>query len=363
MISGSFVFVSSAKATTLSANLAKSGDIVFTQRGTLGQVSLVPDEPFESYLISQSQMKVSLDSTRHSPGYAYYYFSSPQGQRQILDSAIQTGVPHTNLGICKKYIFPAPAIAEQNQICDVLADIDSHLESIDRLLEKKRQIKQAVMQELLTGKRRLPGFEGEWETIRLGDHVKYLKNGTNSRAELRADGRVKYLHYGNVHASSRSFASPYDLPSLPVSKAAGLDRLKDGDLIFADASEDIAGVSKSVEIYDSRKSEVVSGLHTIAARFEKSVLADGFKGFLQYIPTFSEHLRRLAAGTKVYATNRVHISSAEVQLPPVSEQRAIAGVLSEMDIELAALEDRRDKTRELKQGMMQELLTGRIRLQ
>ena len=192
--------------------------------------------------------------------------------------------------------------------------------------------------------------------------MKYLKNGTNSRAELRADGRIKYLHYGDVHASSRSFTSPHDLPSLPVAKAGGLDRLKDGDLIFADASEDITGVSKSVEICDSRDYEVVSGLHTIAARFDATILADGFKGFLQYVPSFSEHLRRLAAGTKVYATNRAHISSAEVQLPPVSEQKAIAGVLSHMDIELAALEARRDKTRDLKQGMMQELLTGRIQI-
>jgi type I restriction enzyme S subunit len=255
-----------------------------------------------------------------------------------------------------------PRLEEQEAMASALNDFDGLQRSLETCITKKKALKQATMQELLTGKRRLPGFEGEWETIRLGDHVKYLKNGTNSRAELRADGRVKYLHYGDIHASSRSFASPHDLPSLPVAKAAGLDRLKDGDLIFADASEDITGVSKSVEIYDSRESEVVSGLHTIAARFEKSVLADGFKGFLQYVPSFSEHLRRLAAGTKVYATNRAHISSAEVQMPPVSEQRAIASVLSEMDSELASLEARRDKTRALKQAMMQELLTGRIRL-
>ncbi|MCS5699998.1 restriction endonuclease subunit S [Cyanobium sp. FGCU-52] len=267
-----------------------------------------------------------------------------------------------NSSLVRSIQVSLPSSAEQASIAAALDDIDDLLNGISEVIAKRQNMKQAAMQELLTGKRRLPGFEGEWETIRLGNHVKYLKNGTNSRAELRADGRVKYLHYGDIHASSRSFASPHDLPSLPVAKAAGLDRLKDGDLIFADASEDITGVSKSVEIYDSRESEVVSGLHTIAARFEKSVLADGFKGFLQYVPSFSEHLRRLAAGTKVYATNRAHISSAEVQMPPVSEQKAIASVLSEMDAELAALETRRDKTRALKQAMMQELLTGRIRL-
>ncbi len=92
------------------------------------------------------------------------------------------------------------------------------------------------------------------------------------------------------------------------------------------------------------------------------MLADGFKGFLQFCPPFAAHLRRLAAGTKVYATNRAHVASVEMPLPPVREQIAIASVLSDMDAEIAALEARRDKTRDLKQAMMQELLTGKTRL-
>ena len=362
MIGGSFVFVSTSKASALAANLARPQDLVFTQRGTLGQVSLVPDEPFESYLISQSQMKVSLDGARYGSEYVYHYFSSAPGQKQILDSAIQTGVPHTNLGICRKYVFPAPCITEQEKICDVLNDIDSHLQLIGRLLDKKKQIKQAAMQELLTGKRRLPGFEGEWEVKRLGDHVRFLKNGVNSRAELYPGACVRYLHYGDIHASSGSFLSPQDLTGLPVDKATGLDRLQDGDLIFADASEDIAGVSRSVELCGTSDFEAVSGLHTIAARFDKAILADGFKGFLQYVPSFSKQLRRLAAGTKVYATSRAHISSAEVRLPPVAEQKAIAEVLMDMSNEIGVLRERMNKACSTKQGMMQQLLTGKIRL-
>jgi type I restriction enzyme S subunit len=149
---------------------------------------------------------------------------------------------------------------------------------------------------------------------------------------------------------------------LPEAKAAALDRLRDGDLVFADASEDIAGVSKSVEIRGVSNTELVSGLHTIAARFDKDVLADGFKAFLQSCPAFSTHLRRLAAGTKVYATNRAHVASVEMRLPSVAEQTAIATVLSDMDAELTALVARRDKTRDLKQAMMQELLSGKTRL-
>jgi type I restriction enzyme S subunit len=165
-----------------------------------------------------------------------------------------------------------------------------------------------------------------------------------------------------MHACAAASLAPHALPALPSNKAKTLDRLRDGDLIFADASEDLTGVSKSVEMRDVSDMEVVSRLHTIAARFDKTVLADAFKGYLQFCPAFANHRRRLAAGTKVYATNRAHIASAEIRLPDIDEQVAIASVFSDIDAAIAALETRLEKARALKQAMMQELLTGRTRL-
>ena len=152
------------------------------------------------------------------------------------------------------------------------------------------------------------------------------------------------------------------MPVLPLECANSLDRLENGDLIMVDASEDLEGIGTSVEVKALRGLQLVAGLHTIAARFDKSVIADGFKAYLQFCPKLRTHLRRLAAGTKVYATNRAHIASAEIRLPDPDEQRAIASVLSDMDAEIATLEQRRNKTRAIKQGMMQQLLTGRVRL-
>jgi type I restriction enzyme S subunit len=364
LVSGDFVFVSAGKAKSLSANLARPDDLVFTQRGTLGQVSIVPDGVYEHYLISQSQMKVSLDRSRHEPAFVHQYFASYAGQKQIITSAIQTGVPHTNLGILRGYRFPAPPLLEQRAIATALSDVDALLEGLDRLIAKKRDLTQAAMQQLLTGQTRLPGFHDEWELKRLGAHLKFLKNGVNSRAELTAEGQVKYLHYGDVHGAHALLLNPsaMPMPHLPTLKAERLDRLADGDLVFADASEDLDGVGKSVELNGVGQSEVVSGLHTIAVRFDKQVLADGFKAYLQFCSAFRQHLRRLAAGTKVYATNRAHVASAELHLPSAKEQTAIAAVLSDMRAEIEALEARRTKTRALKLAMMQELLTGRIRL-
>lgn len=257
-----------------------------------------------------------------------------------------------------------PPIEEQHAIATALSDMDALLDGLDRLIAKKRAIKQATMQQLLTGQTRLPGFSGEWEETRLEDHLTFLKNGVNSRAELSCSDDVRYLHYGDIHGSSQVMLNPasVEMPCLPRAKASRLDRLQNGDLIFADASEDMDGVGKSVEIQNVTGIELVSGLHTIAIRFDKSVLADGFKAYIQFIPKFRAHLRQLAAGTKVYATNRTHIASAELRLPGIDEQQAISALLTDMDTEITALETRRAKTRALKQAMMQELLTGRTRL-
>jgi type I restriction enzyme S subunit len=121
-------------------------------------------------------------------------------------------------------------------------------------------------------------------------------------------------------------------------------------------------VGKAVEISAVPSEGVVPGLHTIAARFDKTVLADGFKAYLQFIPDFRKSLFRLAAGTKVLATTRSSISSVTLRLPPVDEQQAIAEVLIDADREIASLQACAKKARDVKQGMLQELLSGRTRL-
>jgi len=351
--------ITEASNSALSASRLTSGDLVTVRVGEPGVTAVVPPE-------LDGCNCASMMIVRKHPSFNSHWLcavmNSRLGRSQVEHVQYGTAQKQFNISDAINFKFATPPRQEQDAIAAVVGDIDALLAGLDRLIAKKRDLKQAAMQQLLTGKIRLPGFQGEWEVKQLGDHVTFLRNGVNSRAELLPEGRVKYLHYGDIHASTDSFLSPQTLPSLPDAKAARLDWLRDGDVIFADASEDIAGVCKSVELRGARDTEVVSGLHTIAARFDKTVLADGFKGFLQYCPSFATHLRRLVAGTKVYATNRAHIASVEMQLPTVAEQTAIAAVLSDIDAELTALEARRDKTRALKQGMMQELLTGRTRL-
>ncbi len=154
-VSGEFAFVTNDKAKTLQANTAKPHDVIFTQRGTLGQVALVPPAPFDKYLISQSQMKLTVDAAVADAAFVYQYFASQFGQRQILDSAIQTGVPHTNLGILRSYKVPMPELEEQRAIAAGLSDIDAEVAAIESRLIKARALKQAMAQALLTGRIRV----------------------------------------------------------------------------------------------------------------------------------------------------------------------------------------------------------------
>ena len=123
-IAGPFAFVSPDKAESLSANKARPGDLVFTQRGTLGQVAIVPSGAFPEYIVSQSQMKITLNPARADVKFIYYVFCSQEQLDHIKNTAIQTGVPHTNLGLLRKTPLRLPPLAVQREIAEVLGSLD-----------------------------------------------------------------------------------------------------------------------------------------------------------------------------------------------------------------------------------------------
>jgi type I restriction enzyme S subunit len=259
--------------------------------------------------------------------------------------------------------FPPP-LPEQQAIATALSDMDALIASLDKLIAKKRDIKQATMQQLLTGKMRLPGFSGEWEVRKFGEIFQFLNTANNSRSDLSENGEIEYIHYGDIHTTWRSFldCSCDKLPRIQRDKVRNVPFLEDGDLVMADASEDYEGIGISIEVKNATGRKVVAGLHTFLLRGDKAILADGFKGYLQYIPAIKDALKKSATGISVYGISKNNVRNIAVYLPDITEQTAIATVLSDMDTEIVALEKKRDKYHALKQGMMQELLTGKTRL-
>ena len=143
-VSGDFAYVTEAKAQSLEANIARPGDIVFTQRGTLGQVGLVPQAPFDRYLVSQSQMKLTVNPKIADPLFFYYVFSTAEQQDYIRQNAIQTGVPHTNLGILRGTPVPLPSLGEQRAIAHILGTLDDKIELNRRMNETLEAMARAL---------------------------------------------------------------------------------------------------------------------------------------------------------------------------------------------------------------------------
>jgi type I restriction enzyme S subunit len=261
-------------------------------------------------------------------------------------------------------LFAFPAEQERQVISSVLRDIDNLIIGLNALIVKKRNILQGARRQLLTGQTRLPGFSDDWKRIRLGDYAVFLRTLSYSRDQLTSGAEVSYLHYGDIHVGVRFRLDAVEarMPGISKTNIRNASMLSVGDLVFVDASEDTMGIGKSVEITNVPDGGIVAGLHTIAVRFDKRVLADGFKAYLQEMPSFRGHLLRLASGTKVLSTSKSHIMSAEIALPGTDEQESIATVLGDMDAEIDALIRQRDKTLVIKTGMMQNLLTGKVRL-
>jgi len=355
-LEGPFAYVTEAKANSLAANLARPGDVVFTQRGTLGQVSLTPSEPFDRYLVSQSQMKVSLHRDRVTPNFLFSWSESNEGQQSIASSAIQTGVPHINLGILKSLMVPVPPVAEQRAIATALSDVDSLLTQLDQFIAKKRDIKQAAMQQLLTGKTRLPGFAGEWGESYLGEClINRPSYGINAPAVPFSDRLPTYLRitdideYGRVSSGTR------------VSVAHRLAHdflLSSGDLVFARTG---ASVGKSY-LYSPEDGELVFAGFLIRIRPDAGRLNPAFLAAYVQSGSYWQWVRVMSMRSGQPGINGNEYAQLPIPLPPIEEQTDIATLLADLDAELAALDARRAKTRALKQGMMQELLTGRTRL-
>lgn len=333
------------------------GDAILVARvgANAGKVNIVTGQ----YGVTDNTIILRLPAI-YNINYFFKMLENQQLNRLIFGSGqpLITGSQLKNLSI-----LIAP-ISEQQAIAAALSDIDSLITCFEKLIAKKRDIKQAVMQQFLSGKQRLPGFSGDWEIKRIGEIFDFLSTANNPRSDLSDHGEIGYIHYGDIHGSSSSFFnySKKSMPYIDQLKVKNLPFLEKGDLVIADASEDYEGIGKSIEIQELNNKKVVAGLHTFLLRGNKSFLADGFKGYLQYIPSFRKDMVRLATGISVYGISKNNLRDIYIELPSIQEQKAIANILSNMDTEIFELEQQLTKTRNLKQGMMQVLLTGRIRL-
>ncbi len=308
--------------------------VVTGRYGTIGEIYLVtePFWPLNTTLYVR-------DFHGNDPTFAFYLLH----RFNFHSFSGKSGVPGVNRNELHLEPVALPHdVAEQRDIAAALSDVDALLGGLDRLITKKRDLKQAAMQQLLTGQTRLPGFSGEWD-------VKTLDETTDSLDNLRVP----------LNESQRERMKG-DYPYCGANGVLGFvdNYVVDDDIIL------MAEDGGYFDEYETRpiayrmmgKCWVNNHAHILKAkpRFDQ--------GFLFYSLVHKNILPFLASGTRA-KLNKSEMNKIELRLPKEQpEQTAIAAVLSDMDAELTALEARRDKTRDLKQAMMHELLTGRTPL-
>ena len=289
-------FVTPKKAKKLKKAVAHRGDIIVTHRGTIGQVSYIPDSSaYSEYVISQSQFRVHFNDKRVNSHFLVSYLLSPIGQKYLLETKGHTGVPAlaqptTNF---RRLWIPLPEIAEQVAIAEALSDVDSLISSLQKLIEKKRAIKQGTMQELLTGKKRLPGFSVEWSQAPFGDLFDFLPTNAFTRDQMTDTGTIQNVHYGDIltkYGACLDMANtdvPYLLESVSVRKYSESSHVREGDVIIADTAED-STVGKCVEIVNVH-GKVLSGQHTMLCR-PKIAFAPKFLGYYMNAECFHNQI-------------------------------------------------------------------------
>lgn len=307
----------------------RGNDLLTIQTGDVGLTTIVPERLAGSnchaLIISRFDQKLT------SPAFIAHYLNSKPGRARLRLIETGTTMKHLNIADMLQFVVPLPASkAEQEAIANALSDADALIESLEQLITKKRHIKQGAMQELLTRKKRLPGFQDEWKRGLLGDLLTIM-HGKSQKGVDDANGAYPILASGGIIGNASRFL--YDKPSVLIGRKGTIDKPQYMDTPFWSV--------------DTLFYSVVLSANNAKFLFYRFCLIDWKK-------------HNEASG--VPSLNAKTIERIEIAFPLGEEQTAIATILSDMDTELAELEQKLTKARQIKQGMMANLLTGKIRL-
>jgi type I restriction enzyme S subunit len=339
-------FINDEKFRELKRFEIKENDFIVSCSGTIGKILQIPSYA-KPGIVNQALLKIKTNDKVIFDKFFLYIFESDTFQNRVIES--QGGAMKNLVGmdIIKKIFIPFPKYHEQRTIATTLSDVDAHIFSLEQVIAKKCDMKQAAMQELLTGKRRLLGFGGEWES-QIFEEFARLRT---ERIDPKMGGEFPFC----IELEDIEQGSGHLLKSSLVTDRSSIKSVfYKGDVLFGKLRAylrkywlaDKDGVC-STEIWP-----LIPNTKKITNEY-----------LFQLIKTdpFIESAS-IAYGTHMPRTDWNVVKNFPMDLPKISEQHAIATVLSDMDDEIIALEQQRDKTKAIKQGMMQELLTGRIRL-
>lgn len=328
-------FITESKFNELKRFEVRGGDFIISCSGTIGRIYQIPEDAPEG-IINQALLKIETDNNKIDDRYFSYYFEWEDFQNRIIEST-QGGAMKNLVGmdVFRNTTIPLPpTIKEQQAIAEALSDVDGLIGSLDGLIAKKRQVKQGTMQQLLTGKRRLPGFSGEWEERKLGDFLDYEQptNYLVKDTEYNDNNQIPVLTAGKSFILGYTYEAFGVFTELPV-------------IIF----DDFTTASKYVDFPFKAKSSAM-----------KMLVPKNDKVHIRFIYEIMQLIKFPVGDHKRHWIGAYQ--HVDITVPSPEEQGSIAKVLGDMDTEIRGIEQERDKYKAIKQGMMQNLLTGRIRL-
>ena len=339
-----------------SASMLPKGTILLTSRAGIGDLGILnipscTNQGFQSLVVSD----------RVDNEFLYYVMLTKRSEleRKASGSTFLEISPSE----IKSLLIPLPRKNEQLAISQVLSDLDSQIQALNHLLIKKRDIKQGTMQILLTGKTRLPGFDNNWINAILGEvgtcyrGVSY--NPNYDLFDYDEEHTVRLFRSNNIQNGLIDLNNIQYVHSNRVSKSQYLQN-NDVVICMANGSRQLVGKSAIFEKMDSFS--YTFGAFMGCFRTNKKIACPKFVSYLFQTETYRIHIDILLSGSAINNLRPSAIEELKVRIPSLKEQKAIAEVLSDMDAEINALEQRLEKTKAIKQGMMQQLLTGRIRL-
>ena len=296
------------------------------------------------------------DFSDHLHGRYFFYQFSTRFYERIMSMTAKSSVDSVRMEMIAGMQIPLPPVHEQAAIASALDDIDALLSSLDQLVAKKRDIQQATMQQLLTGQRRLPGFSGKWLAVKARD-IGLFRGGSGfpNRFQGEASGAFPFYKVSDMNNEGNEIfmSTANNYIAEDVRKAIGAVIFPANSIVFAKVGAAVFLERKKIlttpSCLDNNMAAFIVDERRVCVRF-------------MHYSLLNIRLGDLVSTTALPSLSNPVLSSIEITLPPISEQQAIATILSDIDAELATLETRRVKALQLKLGMMQELLTGRIRL-
>ena len=341
--------ISDTNNMAIAASRLATQDLITVRVGEPGVTAVVPPELDGCNCASVMIVRQHQTFDSH---WLCYVMNSKIGLEQVKHVQYGTAQKQFNISDAVNFLFPVPTLPEQKVIAEALSDVDLLLGSLEKLIAKKRAIKQAAMQSLLTSKIRLPGFSGEWAVKRLGDVAVMGSGGTPpSSVPEHYDGDIPWVSISDMTKGGKVIVSTdRNLTHSGFANSAA-QMFSKGTVLYA--------------MYASLGECSIAGIELCSSQAILGIRpGDGLNNeFLYYfLISLKPVVKSMGQQGTQANLNKGMVQDFHFRSPRPPEQTAITTVLSDMDAEVAALERRRDKTRAIKQGMMQQLLTGRVRL-